>query len=169
MSKKAAKPKNMTELLALLPDTGITSGSESNEAADFVAAHPETWTALVLAKRGRPRRGQETGSKTRSLRFTEEQWALIDAKAKRLNLTSHAASRKALLDWALAPDEVPTALAPRVLPITTPTFSLAQAQSVDAFLSAHSLLTMLASESESKSFVALLDCGQSPSLPNRRL
>jgi len=169
MSKKSAKPKNMKELLALLPDTGITSGPESNEAADFVAAHPETWTPLVLAKRGRPRRGQEIGSKTRSLRFSEEQWAIIDAKAKRLNLTSHAATRKAVLDWALAPDEVATAPAPQILPDTIPTLALAQAQSVDAFISSQSLLSMLVSESDSKSYVALLDCGQSPTLSNRRL
>lgn len=38
--KKPAKPK---DLLAMLPDTCRRKGDASNEAADYVAAHPETW------------------------------------------------------------------------------------------------------------------------------
>ena len=103
----AKKPiKSMEELLAGIPDTGFTKGEESNNAAEYVATHPETWTPVVLTSPGRPKRGQETGSITKSVRFPEDAWALIKQKAMRLNLSPHAAMRKALLDWAQAPDVV---------------------------------------------------------------
>ena len=127
MSKKTTKSTSMQELLAALPDTGITKGKASLEAAEYVAAHPETWTPVYQAKRGRPRRGQETGSRPKSIRFPDEDWSVIEAKAKRLNLPLHAALRKALLDWATAPDvPVKTASHPTTVvvvqmpPVTVP-------------------------------------------------
>jgi len=122
MSKKTTKPSSMQELLAALPNTGITEGKASLEAAEYVAAHPETWTPVFLSKRGRPRRGQETGSKPRSLRFPDEDWKVIEAKAKRQNLTLHAALRKAVLDWAKAPEVpvAPMAQPPTVLVVQMP-------------------------------------------------
>ena len=38
----------MEEQLAQLPDTGFTEGEESNAVAEDIAAHPETWTPIVL-------------------------------------------------------------------------------------------------------------------------
>ena len=40
--------QTMDELLAHLPDTGFTHGKESNEAAEFVATHPETWQPVII-------------------------------------------------------------------------------------------------------------------------
>ena len=52
-SSGARKPKGkdhratpMATLLAALPDTGLTHGRESNEAAEHVANHPEDWKPL---------------------------------------------------------------------------------------------------------------------------
>jgi hypothetical protein len=112
-SSKKTKPNSMEALLALLPDTGITHGKASNEGADYVAAHPDTWTPIVLPKRGRPIRGQETGSKVRSVRFSDEHWAQIEEKAQRMNLPLHAAMRQAILEWAQSP--VDTAPVPTVV------------------------------------------------------
>ena len=44
------KLTSMEDLLAQLPDTGITHGENSNEDAESVAAHPETWTPLVVKR-----------------------------------------------------------------------------------------------------------------------
>ena len=124
-TSKKTKPNSMEALLALLPDTGITSGRASMEAADHVAAHPETWTPIVLPKRGRPIRGHETGSKVRSVRFSDEHWAQIEEKARRMNLPLHAAMRQAILEWAHSPVDaapVPTVvLAPAQSPLTNVT------------------------------------------------
>ena len=45
---KAYRLKTMEEQLAQLPDTGFTEGEESNAVAEDIAAHPETWTPIVL-------------------------------------------------------------------------------------------------------------------------
>ena len=36
--------------MAQLPDTGFTHGEDSNADAEYVAAHPETWTPLVVKR-----------------------------------------------------------------------------------------------------------------------
>ena len=41
------KPQSMKELLAKLPDTGITDGNQDD--AEHVAAHPETWIPLFIS------------------------------------------------------------------------------------------------------------------------
>ena len=38
------KPRTMDELLAKLPDTGITDGNQ--DEAEYVATHPETWEPI---------------------------------------------------------------------------------------------------------------------------
>ena len=40
----------MEDLVAQLPDTGFTHGEDSNADAEYVAAHPETWTPLVVKR-----------------------------------------------------------------------------------------------------------------------
>jgi len=112
--------QSMEELLSGLPDTGFTKGTVSNEAAEQVAAQPETWTPLIKLSRGRPIRGQETGSITKSIRFPEDAWARIKEKAARLNLTPHAAIRKAILDWAQAPDQALPPQAPSLALTSAP-------------------------------------------------
>jgi len=102
---KESAPRSMEELLAMLPNAGIPQGKVSYEEAEAEANHPETWIPVVLTKRGRPRRGQETGSEIRSIRFPNEIWTLLDEKAKRTDMALHAAMRKVLLEWALAADD----------------------------------------------------------------
>ena len=112
--------QSMEELLAGLPDTGFTKSKVSNEAAEQIAAHPETWTPMIQLSRGRPVRGKETGSITKSIRFPEDAWARIKEKAARLNLTPHAAIRKIILDWAQAPDKALAPEAPALAPSEAP-------------------------------------------------
>jgi hypothetical protein len=51
--------------------------------------------------RGRPKRLLESGQTTpRSVRFSDEIWALLERRAKAKGLTLHAALREAILEWA---------------------------------------------------------------------
>jgi hypothetical protein len=97
-TKKNAK--SMDELLRMVPDTGFTHGNESNANAEFVAHHPEEWKPLVLSQKGRPKRGEETGSVVKSVRFPENVWRLMEEKAKAQHLNLHTAIRAAVLEWA---------------------------------------------------------------------
>jgi hypothetical protein len=55
----------------------------------------------VQVGRGRPKRLQESGGTTpRSVRFSDEIWALLEQRAKRKGMTLHAALREAILEWA---------------------------------------------------------------------
>ena len=49
-SKKKDRFADTEALLVTLPDTGFTHGAGSNEDAEFVAAHPETWTPITKGK-----------------------------------------------------------------------------------------------------------------------
>jgi hypothetical protein len=100
----------MEEMLSLLPETGFTEGEFDFEEGEQIATHPETWTPLVLAPRGRPRKGQEIKSTAKSFRLQDEVWILAEAKARRLNLPLHTAVRKVILDWAQTPEEAPVAV-----------------------------------------------------------
>jgi len=129
MSKKIIKPTSMEALLAGLPNTGITKGSSSNEAAEYVAAHPENWTQIFQGKRGRPRRGQENGSRTKSIRFPEEAWDAIEKKAAECGLTLHAALRKVILQWACQPEgSLAVTLEPQSQPVLSVPVLLYDAQ-----------------------------------------
>ena len=56
---------------------------------------------LVQVGRGRPKRLLESGGTTpRSVRFSDEIWALLAKRAKANGLTLHAALREAILEWA---------------------------------------------------------------------
>ena len=92
--------KSMDELLRLVPDTGLTSGKESNASAEYVAHPSEDWKPLILSQKGRPKRGEETGSITKSVRFPESVWRLMEEKAKAQHLNLHTAIRAAVLEWA---------------------------------------------------------------------
>ena len=94
------KAKSMDELLRQVPDTGFTSGKEANAEAEHAAHHPEDWKPLILSQRGRPKRGDETGSITKSVRFPESVWRLMEEKAKAQHLNLHTALRTAVLEWA---------------------------------------------------------------------
>ena len=56
---------------------------------------------VVQVGRGRPRRLLESGRTIpRSVRFSDEIWALLEKHAKVKGLTLHAALREAILEWA---------------------------------------------------------------------
>ena len=55
----------------------------------------------VQVGRGRPKRLRESGGTTpRSVRFSDEVWALLEQRAKQKGMTLHAALREAILEWA---------------------------------------------------------------------
>jgi hypothetical protein len=54
----------------------------------------------VQVGKGRPKKLEEVGGTSpRSVRFPDEIWKLIEARAKKKGLSLHAALRKAILDW----------------------------------------------------------------------
>ncbi len=54
----------------------------------------------VQVGKGRPTKLSEVGGTSpRSVRFPEEVWKLIEARARKEGLSLHAALRKAILDW----------------------------------------------------------------------
>jgi hypothetical protein len=56
---------------------------------------------VVQVGRGRPKRLLTLGATTpRSVRFSDEIWALLERRAKAKGLTLHAALREAILEWA---------------------------------------------------------------------
>jgi len=54
----------------------------------------------VQVGKGRPRKLHEVGGTSpRSVRFADEVWRLLEARAKKRGLTLHAALREAILEW----------------------------------------------------------------------
>jgi hypothetical protein len=54
----------------------------------------------VQVGRGRPRRLREVGGTSpRSVRFPDEIWKVLEARAKRLGISLHAALREAIIAW----------------------------------------------------------------------
>lgn len=170
MSKKTAKPTSMEALLAGLPNTGISKGSASSKAAEYVAAHPEDWTQIVQGKRGRPRRGQEKGSRPKSIRFPDEAWDAIEKKSIECGLTLHAAMRKVILQWACRPDEpiAPTVEiqshavppAPVLLNDAQPTYGNSAARTVTLTHPPRLLTSGVGSRSNSASYAQFLELGK---------
>lgn len=55
----------------------------------------------VKVGRGRPRKLEEVGGTTpRSIRFSDEVWAMLEKCAEMRGITLHAALREAILSWA---------------------------------------------------------------------
>jgi hypothetical protein len=55
----------------------------------------------VQVGRGRPKRLLASGATTpRSVRFSDDIWAILEKRARRQGLTLHAALREAILAWA---------------------------------------------------------------------
>jgi hypothetical protein len=58
----------------------------------------------VTAVKKTPKRKKPRGhTPTHSIRFSDEEWADIEAKARRLGLTASAAIRQQALSWARSP------------------------------------------------------------------
>jgi hypothetical protein len=56
--------------------------------------------ALMIAKRGRPRKGaRPDGSTPRSIRFSDRMWRDLERRAKRRRMSLHALLREVIADW----------------------------------------------------------------------
>lgn len=96
--KKAPKPKEPSKAsLREIPEVDFGSAKvRRNPYAARVEAE-----GIVHVRRGRPRKGTETGATVpRSIRFPLPVWKRLEALAKSRGLSLHSALRAAILDWA---------------------------------------------------------------------
>jgi hypothetical protein len=94
-ARKAREPSRAS--LREIPEVDFkTSKVRPNPHAARVAAG-----GVIHLRRGRPRRGTETGlTVPRSIRFPVPVWKLLEQRATAKGMTLHAALRMAILDWA---------------------------------------------------------------------
>jgi hypothetical protein len=96
--KKVRKPSEPSKTsLRQIPEVDFASAKiRRNPYASRVAAE-----GIVHLRRGRPKRGTETGpTEPRSIRFPSPVWELLEKRAKAQGLTLHSALRAAIIDWA---------------------------------------------------------------------
>ena len=96
--KKARRPREPSKTsLREIPEIDFdTAQVRRNPYAAKVAAE-----GIVHVRRGRPRKGTETGpTEPRSIRFPAPVWKLLEERAKAQGLTLHSALRAAIIDWA---------------------------------------------------------------------
>ena len=83
------------ESLREIPEVDFTTVKvRPNPYAARIAAEGYT-----LPSPGRPRKGQETGSVPKSIRFPAKVWSQLEGKAKAQGMTLHAALRTAIMEW----------------------------------------------------------------------
>ncbi len=96
--KKAPNREVEPSLASLrkIPEVDLkTAKIHRNPFAERIAAE-----GIVHVKRGRPKKGQETGpTLPRSIRFSGPVWKRLEKHAKAKGLTLHAALRAAVLGW----------------------------------------------------------------------
>jgi len=80
-----------------IPEVDFTKATvRRNPYATRIAAE-----GIVHVRRGRPKKGAETGpTEPRSIRFPAPIWKLLEKRAKAQGLTLHSALRAAIVDWA---------------------------------------------------------------------
>ena len=96
--KKARKPREPSKAsLREIPEVDFgTAKVRRNPYAARVVAE-----GIVHVRRGRPRKGTETGPTVpRSIRFSAPVWKQLEVRAKSKGLSLHSALRAAVLDWA---------------------------------------------------------------------
>jgi hypothetical protein len=75
-----------------------------NPFADRIAREgyflPDGRHVMPLPGPGRPKKGEETGTVPRSVRFSPHVWKSLEKRAKEKGLTLHAALRVAIIEWA---------------------------------------------------------------------
>lgn len=93
--RKESEPSRAS--LREMPEVDLTQGNPRRNpyaariAAGGVSVHP---------KRGRPKKGEETGPTVpRSIRFPASVWKHLEARAKAEGMPLHAALRAAVLAW----------------------------------------------------------------------
>jgi len=95
--KKVRKPREPSKAsLREIPEVDFASATvRRNPYAARIAAE-----GMIHIRRGRPRKGSETGpTEPRSIRFPAAVWELLEKRAKAQGLTLHSALRAAILDW----------------------------------------------------------------------
>lgn len=97
-ARKAREPSRAS--LREIPEVDFrTAKVRPNPYAARVAAE-----GIVHVRRGRPRKGTETGlTVPRSVRFAPPVWEVLEARARSEGLTLHSALRVAILEWARRP------------------------------------------------------------------
>jgi hypothetical protein len=95
--KRVRNPREPSKAsLREIPEVDFASATvRRNPYAARVAAE-----GIVHARRGRPKKGTETGpTEPRSIRFPAPVWELLEKRAKAQGLTLHSALRAAIIDW----------------------------------------------------------------------
>jgi hypothetical protein len=95
--KKVRKPREPSKAsLREIPEVDFASATvRRNPYAARIAAE-----GMIHVRRGRPRKGSETGpTEPRSIRFPAQVWEMLERKAKVEGMTLHSALRAAILDW----------------------------------------------------------------------
>ena len=93
-SKRDQRPPSSRSLREM-PEFDF-SRAKRNPFAERIAKEGYT----VHVTRGRPRKGEEAPTTTKSIRFPVPVWALLARRAQQEGLTMHAALRAAALEWA---------------------------------------------------------------------
>ena len=93
--RKGREPSKAS--LREIPEVDFRTASvRRNPYAERIAA-----TGIIHVRRGRPRKGTETGlTEPRSVRFPVPVWKLLEARARAEGLPLHSALRIAILEWA---------------------------------------------------------------------
>jgi hypothetical protein len=100
MKKASKKTEHREPSKASLKDIPEVDFSTARVRKNPYAARIAKEGITVQVGKGRPKKLEEVGGTSpRSVRFPDEIWKLIEARAKENGLTLHAALRKAILDW----------------------------------------------------------------------
>ena len=97
--RRQTEPSRLS--LREMPEVDLKDGRwRPNPYAARIAAE-----GFTLPKRGRPKKGEETGrSVIRSVRFPARVWASVESVAKAKGMSVHAALRAAILEWIARAD-----------------------------------------------------------------
>jgi len=99
-SRTKAKAKQAEPARASLTEMPEVDFSKARVRRNHHAARIAKEGITVQVGRGRPRRLEEVGGTTpRSVRFPNEMWKIIEARATKKGITVHAALREAILAW----------------------------------------------------------------------
>jgi hypothetical protein len=94
-ARRAREPSRAS--LREIPEIDLAaSRPRPNPHAARIAAE-----GMIHVRRGRPRKGTETGlTEPRSVRFPKPVWAMLEKRAAARGMSLHAALRTAILEWS---------------------------------------------------------------------
>jgi hypothetical protein len=85
------------ESLREIPEVDLTKGTWARNP--YAMRIAREGAEIVLPGRGRPKKGSETGTIPRSVRFPPHVWEGIEQAAQAQGLSLHAALRTAIVEW----------------------------------------------------------------------